>query len=69
MLFQELTPLERFKLAVLSIDDFKDEEIEDMFLGFEVVSEDEILEIVGIVREHRPSLIEKITQTFLQRAA
>lgn len=55
----------RFKLAVLSLDDFSDAEIEKLFLNLEVASEDDIREVVGIISVHRPKLLENLTAKHL----
>ncbi len=54
-------PIENFKLAVLSLDEFHDSEIEQLFLNLEVGSEEDIHEAIGILRVHRPRLLEQIT--------
>ena len=53
--------IERFKLAVLSIDEFSDLEIEKLFLNLEVNSEEDIHEAIGILQIHRPQVIEHLT--------
>ena len=55
----------RFKLAVLSLDNFSDAEIEKTFLNLEVASEDDIREAVGIISVHRPKLLENLTTKYL----
>ena len=53
--------IERFKLAVLGLDEFSDLEIEKLFLNLEVNSEEDIREAVGILQVHRPQVIEHLT--------
>ena len=61
--------VQEFKLAVLALDDFSDAEVENLFLNLEVVSEDDIIEVVGIMECHRSALLKKITQKFCKGAA
>ncbi len=55
--------IQDFKLAVLS-DEFTDEEIEQILHETEVKTENEIREVVSILREHCPELYEKIESDF-----
>lgn len=55
-----------FKLAVLSLDNFSDAQIEKFFLDLEVTSEDDIREAVGIISLHRPQLIECLTSKYFR---
>ena len=61
---REVTPLEGLKLAILSLDYFSDEEIKNIFLDFIITHEDEILEIAGIMREHRPRLYKELSEKY-----
>lgn len=51
----------RFKMAVLSLNDFSDSEIKKLFFDLEVASEDDICEAIGIISIHRPKLLENLT--------
>ena len=61
-ILEEITvSIERFKLAVLDLDEFSDLEIEKLFLNLEVNSENDIREAIGILQVHRPQVIEHLT--------
>lgn len=59
----------QFKLAVLSIDDFSDINIERLFLNMEVTSENDIREAVGVISTHRPELLKNIASKHLSLSA
>ena len=48
----------KFKLACKSVE-FTDEEIDILFVNFELESEDEIGEILNILLQYRPKVHEK----------
>ena len=60
----EITPLDGLKLAILSLDSFSDEEVKSIFLNFTITHENEISEIIGVMREHRPQLYEALSKYF-----
>lgn len=49
----------QFKLATLSLDDFSDTEIKNIFLNLEITNENDIREAVGIISTHRPEIFRK----------
>lgn len=57
--------LTEFKLAMLSHSQFSDKDIFTLFLKLEIQSEDDITEAVGILKKHRPEVIEAINQKLL----
>jgi hypothetical protein len=61
--------IQQFKLAVLSLGDFSDAEVEKFFLNLEVNSEDDIREAIGILSIHRPKLLESLTAKYLPFSA
>ena len=63
------TLLERLKLIIISVDDFSNEEVKDAFLDFEITNEEEIRELMGIIREHRPQLMGKLAQAYCEKGA
>lgn len=54
--------LTEFKLAVLSHDEFSDKDIFVLFLKLKITCEDDITEAVGILKKHRPEVIEAIAK-------
>lgn len=52
------------RLAALSDDEFSDEEVEQILHETEVRTESDISEVVGILKEYRPSLYERIESEF-----
>lgn len=57
--------VEKFKLAVLALDDFSDAEIEKLFLNLEITCENDISEAVGITSLHRPELVKNLTAKYI----
>lgn len=48
------------KLVFKAIDEFTDEQAEVAFLGTEVKSSDDIVELVNYLKQYRPSLYKKL---------
>jgi hypothetical protein len=57
---ETLTPLEKFKLAVLSTEEVTDNQVEGLFLEFEAGSEEELLEVIEIMEKHRSMVWQKL---------
>lgn len=66
---EALTPVQKFKLAVLSLDDFSDKTVEWLFFNTEVKNEDDIREIIGVLSAHRPQILKRIREKYLNKTA
>lgn len=55
-----LSPIEKLKLAIITVDKTPDSYVKKMFLDFDVTSQDAILEICGCLRKHRPELVRQL---------
>lgn len=59
--------LAKFKLAVLSHDEFTDEQVEKMFYGVNINDIHDIVEVVCILQRNRPKLFEKLENEIKNR--
>lgn len=61
---EELTPLEKVKLAAIDTDNFSDEEVWQMFLDLEFSSTDQIYDIAETIDKHRPAIADTLAKFF-----
>ena len=59
--------MEEFRSAAKDLD-VSDEIIEEMFLGIEVKSEEMLTELVNILNEYRPNVVQSVTFKYLPSA-
>lgn len=59
--------LEKFKLAVLSHDEFTDEQVEKLFYQVSINNVKDIIDIVSLLKRNRPKLMKKLEETIKNR--
>jgi len=56
--------VEIFRLSAVSLNEFTDSQVKNLFLSLEVNSVEDIHQAISILKKHRPELLKEIEEMF-----
>ncbi|HEY4499650.1 MAG TPA: hypothetical protein VJH70_00750 [Candidatus Paceibacterota bacterium] len=64
----ELSEIEKFKLAVISVEKVSDQEVEKHFLSLPITNDADLHEAIGVLHMHRPVIHAKLLSSYQKTA-